>query len=151
MAIEWEAGSYYEIPILEPNSSSFLSLFPLGICNTWIQPGLDNISSPLMLFAAIENALLIGIMMFCLFFFKPQSTHLNFACFCIGFGLILFGIIGATTPIIGALVRYRIPGLPFFLIFFLLYYNKKKAIKMIPSLKFLQSWSSLKSFVLVFV
>jgi len=138
VALLSKAGSYYQIPILESNAFSFISIFPNSVFNVLFRPSLFDISSPIILLAAIENIIIILIIAFCLAFFKWKPKHLNFTLFCIGFVLILFGIIGMTTPILGALVRYKIPGLPFLMIFFIFYYNKAKALNKFPILKFLK-------------
>ena len=39
---------------------------------------------------------------------------------------ILFILIGLTTPVIGAIVRYKIPALPFFLMFVFLTFDMEK-------------------------
>jgi hypothetical protein len=49
--------------------------------------------------------------------------------------LLLFVLIGLTTPILGAMVRYKIPGLPFLLIVFLLMLDKEKLLNKFPGLK----------------
>jgi hypothetical protein len=51
--------------------------------------------------------------------------------FCFTFTIVLFLIIGLTTPIIGAIVRYKIPALPFLVFGLLLCVNNTQ----IPLLK----------------
>ena len=52
---------------------------------------------------------------------------MKFIVFSLIFILTLFTIIGLTTPVIGALVRYKMPALPFFF-FVLLSFIKLKSI-----------------------
>jgi hypothetical protein len=139
LANNMEAGSLYQIPVIEPNIISFMSGFPIAVLNVLARPFIFDISSPIILLTIIENTVILFIIGFCLLFFQRKTEHLNFTLFCFGFAMILFGIIGLTTPVLGAIVRYKIPGLPLLMIAFLFYYNKDKAINKFPILKFLKS------------
>jgi hypothetical protein len=44
-------------------------------------------------------------------------------------------IIGETTPILGAIARYRMIALPFLIIAFIFIYDKEKLLKLMPFLK----------------
>ncbi|HIN40094.1 MAG TPA: hypothetical protein EYM84_07460 [Flavobacteriales bacterium] len=134
-----EAGSLYQIPTIEPNALSFISGFPLAVFNVLLRPLFFDMSTPIVFLAIMENIVIMLIIGFCLLFFKRKTEHLNFMLFCIGFVVLLFGIIGMTTPVLGAVVRYKIPGLPLLMIIFLFYYNKDRAINKFPILKFLKS------------
>jgi uncharacterized protein with HEPN domain len=48
------------------------------------------------------------------------------------FVIIQLLIIGETTPIIGAIARYKVPALPFLMISFLFMLDKNKLLKRIP-------------------
>ena len=48
--------------------------------------------------------------------------------FCACFVILLFTLIGLTTPILGAAVRYKIPAIPFLVIAFLFILDKQKLI-----------------------
>ena len=52
--------------------------------------------------------------------------------FCLSIVLLLFTLIGLITPIMGAIVRYKVPGLPFLLIFLLLLLDKEKLAGKFP-------------------
>tara|TARA_Y100001933_G_scaffold249215_1_gene283986 strand:- start:599 stop:769 length:171 start_codon:yes stop_codon:yes gene_type:complete len=47
------------------------------------------------------------------------------------YAIALLTIIGMVTPIMGSLVRYKIPAIPFLLMFFLLFMEKEKGQKII--------------------
>jgi len=52
---------------------------------------------------------------------KPETrTEEQAIWFCLSFVIVLYAIMGLSTPILGNLVRYRIPALPFFFIALLL-------------------------------
>jgi len=76
--------------------------------------------------AAIENAMLLLLLALFLFFFKFESTHINLLLFCLTFVLILYLLIGYTTPVMGAIVRYKAPALPFLYVMLLLIFDKDK-------------------------
>ena len=137
VAIEWGAKSLYDIPILEPNIWSLIKGIPLAVLNVITRPHLLEVNNAMMLMAALENFLLMTIMAICILFSKKKIDNWNFMFFCIGFVVILFTLIGLITPILGALVRYKIPALPFLLIIFLLVFDKQKFIAKFPRLNFL--------------
>ena len=47
------------------------------------------------------------------FFIKPHNLAIPDVWYCLSFIVILFVLIGLTTPVLGALVRYKVPALPF--------------------------------------
>lgn len=111
------AGSFYQIPRLEPNFISVVKAIPTGVLNCFIQP-FPSRSMSLMAFPAIlENLIIITGVLFAI----PQiikkenwkNSHRNQIYFMLFFTFILFAIIGITTPIAGALVRYKLAALPF--------------------------------------
>jgi hypothetical protein len=108
-----KAGSIVYIPILSKDSIvSFLLAAPAGLFNCLFRPTLFDISSPLLVPAALENLLLVILIVYTLF--KPaQRNNLWWGCCC--FSMLLFIIIGITTPVMGSLVRYRVPALMAFL------------------------------------
>lgn len=125
--------SAIQINTLAPTFSSLLKNSPQAISNTLLRPFIWEIKSPMMLLAGLENILIIAFIILCIAFRKPfKEIRWEHFLFCISFALILFLIIGLTTPIIGAIARYKVPALPFFLISFLLILDKEKIKKCIP-------------------
>jgi hypothetical protein len=115
------AGSVIQIPVLEPTLKSFFMNSPQGLRNTLLRPFPWEIKSATMFLAVIENMLIFAILILCLWFKKPATTiRWDYVIACLSFVIIQFTIIGTTTPIIGAIVRYKVPALPFLLIAFLL-------------------------------
>jgi hypothetical protein len=49
----------------------------------------------------------------------------------------MFILTGLITPVMGAIVRYKVPALPFLMILLVMLIDKEKLIKKIPFLKFL--------------
>ena len=123
-----DAGSYFEIPKLDPNVSSIIKNTPIALFNMMVRPHLLESNSPFILLAAIENILLTGIIIFCIIFKKRKPGNKNLLFFCIGYVLILYSVIGLTTPVLGALVRYKAPGLPFLALIFIIILDKQKIL-----------------------
>jgi len=131
------SGSKFDINILEPTTLSFIKNVPQAMINTFIRPHIFEAKSPFILMAAVENLLIIVIAIISLIFIKFKGNDKNLIYFCAGFVLILFILTGIATPVMGAIVRYKVPALPFLLIAFLLMLDKEKMLKKIPFLNFL--------------
>lgn len=129
MAIEAKAGSYFEIPVLDGTLSNFILNIPVGFMNSIIRPLPNEINSPLMMLSAAENIILLIAIVYVLFWFSKKTAQQPvFFFFSLMFVLILFSVIGMMTPVSGALVRYKIQGLPFvfFVLFSLMESTKKE-------------------------
>ena len=126
-------NSAININRIEPTILSVLKNSPQAIINCFFRPFLWEIKSPLMLIAGLENILLLIALIFSLIFIKPIATiPLKEIIFCLSFVFILFTIIGISTPIIGAIARYKVPALPFLMIGFLFIIDKNKVCKRLP-------------------
>lgn len=115
-----DAGSLISSPVLEPTTWSLIKNAPWAFANTLFRPFLLDVYSPLVLFAAAENFLII--LMFILsisFFNKKLISNYSLLYFSIFFVIIMFVLCGLVTPVMGALVRYKIPALPFLFVIFL--------------------------------
>lgn len=121
----YPANSSFEIPELS-NWFSIIKYTPNAWVNTFIRPYLWESKSPFVLLSSLENLLFIGLFMVALFFPNKKREHLFYIIFCLSFVFILFTIIGLMIPIFGALVRYKVPALPFLAIalFLLIDFNK---------------------------
>jgi hypothetical protein len=130
------ANSLIEINDLEPALFSFIRNSPQAIVNTVFRPYIWESKSPLMLMAGMENLFIIAFILLCMLFTKPLAAiHWGYVLFCLSFVLIQFLIIGETTPVLGAIARYKTIALPFLLIAFLLILDKDKLVKKLPALK----------------
>ena len=127
------AGSIIQINTLQPTLTSVIKNAPQAFINTLFRPYLWELKSPMMLMAGAENILILLIILLCLLFIKPLSIiRWEYVLFCLSFVIIQFLIIGETTPVLGAIARYKVPALPFLLIAFLFLLDKEKLIKRIP-------------------
>ncbi|MBI4929451.1 MAG: DUF2142 domain-containing protein [Bacteroidetes bacterium] len=129
------AGSYIKIPLIEPTIPSIIKNAPLAFFNTAFRPHLLEAKNPLMIFSAIENIFILLFIFICMLFVSRKIQNRNMIYFCFSITVLLFALIGLTTPILGAVVRYKIPALPFFLITFLLLLDKEKLLHKFPFLK----------------
>ena len=112
------AGSSFDITNLDSNMISIMKAIPEGILNCFVRPLPWNVKSLIQIPAIIENLIifiLLSISLYNTIFLKSYKkiTSTNFLLLCVFFVLLLFTIIGITTPVSGALVRYKVPALPF--------------------------------------
>lgn len=125
-----EAGSTINIQRLGPNAESFIKASPQALFNTFMRPHIFEANSALMKVSALEN---IGILMVILltlsFLKKPGLPELNLICFSISFTIILAILVGLITPVMGAIVRYKIPFISFLLSACILAFNKDKFLQ----------------------
>ena len=123
---------------LEENLFSLLAAVPMGIVNSLTRPWPNEIKNFLFVPAVVENILLLFAIIFALFQKKKSTiSSFNFIVFCLLFTFLLYAIIGISTPILGALVRYKIPAMPFLTIAVLAFIQIEN-ISYIKNLKFIQ-------------
>lgn len=115
----------FSIGEFEPTLNGVLAKFFPAVNAAIFRPYLWETGSPTMLISGIENTILALLSIFILLS-RPlrilKEIRIDpFLIFCILFTLILAFGVGLSTSNFGALVRYKIPFLPFFL-FILLYF-----------------------------
>jgi hypothetical protein len=125
---EFQAGSSFSLGTTNP-----LLIFPMGIVTALFRPYLWEVRNPLMLLSALESLLFVLLTLYIFFkvgfftAFKYIFTH-PLTLFCFVFSILFAGAVGASTGNFGSLVRYKIPGMPFyFLMLILLYYQTSTA------------------------
>lgn len=116
--------SYFEI-----NTSNPLLMVLGGITATFYRPFLWEVNSPIALLSCAESSIFLFLTLFFIykkgikkFFTVPFSDPRILMCFV--FALIFSVAVGITSANFGALSRYKIPCMPFYLIMILLMYNK---------------------------
>lgn len=111
-----EKGSNIDLVRLESSASSFMKQVPIAILNSFLRPYPGEINSIFLALAFIENTTIILLIILMLTFFKKfNNSRFRFALFSLLFTLVLFSLVGLSTPNIGAIVRYKVPVLPFLL------------------------------------
>lgn len=114
MANYYESGSRFYLPPLTPDYGSFFSILPVALVTGLFRPWLWETNSLLALVPAIEMHLIwLGVIFAFIFREKRSASHWNKIIFILSFTCVLATIIGFATPVFGALVRYRVPFLPF--------------------------------------
>lgn len=130
------AGSLIATRTLQPNTIGLIENTPEAITNTLFRPHLFEAGSLFMFMSALENLLLILLIIASVVFFKkPHKEALPLLYLSIFFVFSLALLIGLVNPVLGSIVRFRIPLLPFLAIIFILLLDKEKMIKTIPFLK----------------
>jgi hypothetical protein len=105
-------GSMIETPALTSNIFDFTWQGFRGLLVTLFRPHLFEAHNFASLPAALENAVTIGLLA-AIPFIRNKRFKLKHILFCLSFTAILFALAGMTTPVLGALVRYKIPAQPF--------------------------------------
>ncbi len=106
-------GSKIEIPMLKPNLKSILINSPSAFFRTLFRPSVFEISNLMSFMAAFENLIIALLLIVMALLFTTKNIKNEWLWFCVLFVVILFTLSGLTTPVLGALVRYKAPALPF--------------------------------------
>ena len=127
----FDTGSAFKIIPIEPSITSLLKAIPMGAINGFFRPFPNNINNFLQLFPLLENMLLYLMVLYLLFkilFLKIKINQdvKNVLWNSLFFIIMLFILTGVSTPVIGALVRYKVPGLLFLIIVINLMYDQFK-------------------------
>lgn len=131
-----ESGSILDIEPIEPDFISLLAHSPEAFFNSLCRPFVFESKSPLMILAGIENMILLLLIVMSIY--KRSKLNLqqkNLFLFLILYGIAMFTLIGLITPVMGALVRYKVPALPLFAIAFVLLGDWKMILNNRPKLK----------------
>lgn len=135
---DYYQGMSFDIGNYEPTIKGAISVAPAAIVAGLYRPFIFEAKSLVMLLSGFENLILLSLSIYVLLkggikFFLKELIKNPFLIFCLIFSLIMALGIGLSTSNFGALVRFKIPILPFFLLFWLIilsnYYNNKKLIK----------------------
>ena len=130
------SNSAFYLKRLNNNPIEFVKMIPSALTNTTFRPFIWESKSTMMLINSLENIMLFLFGILCLLFSK-KSANIDFKLvgFCLTFIIILYLFIGWTTPISGAIVRYKIPAWPFFMILSLLILDEQKLYSKLPFLE----------------
>ncbi|MBS1684804.1 MAG: hypothetical protein JSS76_08625 [Bacteroidetes bacterium] len=116
LGLAMKAGSLADTSIREATCTEPLKLIPAAIYNVFLQPALWSHGAMNKLFG-LENTVVLLLAILSLRYFKrPKRAKMQLAAFSLVFVFLNYAVVGITIPIIGALVRYKVFGLLFFLI-----------------------------------
>lgn len=132
------SGSLINIPLLTPDIWSFIKYAPQAFFITMFRPFVTEADSMMVLMAALENLLISLVLIIALVFANYRQIHKSIFYACMFAVIFMFVLTGLITPVMGAMVRYKVPALPFLMILLIMMIDKEKMIKKIPFLKFLE-------------
>lgn len=134
LAIEMRSGSFVMPPkLLLPDIGLFLSQAPYAAYITLFGPIVHAGGGALGLISAVENVGIILFLILCVSFHRRwQRMDHTMLLTVFLFVLVLSLVIGWTTPVMGAIVRYRTPLLPFLMIAGLLTLDRDRLISKWP-------------------
>ncbi len=108
-----DVGGLIQMDKVEPGLWPLLKHIPEALYNAFILPLPWSNISVLSMLPLAENLLLACLFIFCLFY--PRWVQINKPALImwLSFTFLLYSLSGLTTPVIGALVRYKTPAMPF--------------------------------------
>ncbi len=125
------SGSAIYMDRLQYNFSSFAKLIPESFYNVLCKPFFYDSNSVLELIGSVENLCFVLFFIVCFLFEGKSSIDKNMLLLCLSIVVVSFVLIGITTTVTGAIVRYKVPFIPFLLMIPLLFLNAEK-IKKFP-------------------
>jgi hypothetical protein len=125
LMITEKAGSWILIPACNAHPGSFLGHAPEYLFNALLRPNLREVKNTMQWMPAMENILMTLLFAFVVLFHKkiPLPDMEVYFWF---FAIFLLLTAGSVTPVLGALVRYKVPALP--LLWWSLFCRAKKIL-----------------------
>ncbi|RLD43210.1 MAG: hypothetical protein DRI86_10380 [Bacteroidetes bacterium] len=116
LALSEDSGSLVSPIMFQANSLSIATNSPIAIINTLFRPMFWEANNIMALFASFENLAIIILILLIIIFPRNNVDDPSLVWFTFIFSISFFIIIGLATPVLGALSRYRVIGLLFFLL-----------------------------------
>ncbi len=135
-----EAGSLLHTRYVKPELWDFVLFFPRAFFYVLTRPHVFEVYSPVVMMAAIENLIILIMLVYAVFFRDKHRINHPLIWLSIWFAVLIMGFVGVVTPLHGAFVRYKILALPFIWVAFI-HFSKLPAadrLKNTPLFKFLQ-------------
>lgn len=105
-------GSRISIPGIDGTVIGTLRAVPVAWVNALLRPWPWQAGSPFLALAFLENLLLLALFLVPMCFPSwPSDTRIVSLCLIFSFGILV--LTGLVTPVVGAIVRYKVPALPF--------------------------------------
>jgi hypothetical protein len=115
-----DESSAFEFGEVENSLSGIIKKAPIGVYTTYFRPQLWEVRKPIILFTALESFIILLFTLKLLFtkgkYFLSLMRKDAFVQIFFYYTMIFGVIVGLTTFNFGTLVRYRIPGICFFLV-----------------------------------
>ena len=113
-------GNSFDIGTVDASVTGILSKAPIGVVSGLFRPFLWEVRNVVMLFSSIENTFFLLFTLWVIF--NVRITRLGhylqkepLLLFALSFSILFAFTVGLTTPNFGALVRFKIPLIPFFI------------------------------------
>lgn len=106
------SGSYFETTMIERSSKQLLKNIPEALENVFLRPyPNDPPPSKFKYVTILDSWGILGLFLTVVFFYrrKIQRNELNLIVSLMVFSIVLALLIGWTTPVFGAIVRYKVP------------------------------------------
>ncbi len=114
VARDTKAGSTISLGKLDDSAYSYIKNIPNSLINGLFRPTIFEAKNLFSFSSAVENLFIIILLILLLIFFKkPIESQLPYIYFSIYFSILLSILIGLTVPVLGAVVRYKVPFIPF--------------------------------------
>lgn len=121
VARDTKAGSKIQLGELDDSAWSYIKNVPQAFSNGLLRPTIIEVKNIFFAFSAIENTILLLLIFFMILNFKkPSEKQLPILYFSLYFTILLTLLIGLTVPVLGAIVRYKVPFMPFIVALLLL-------------------------------
>src|SRR5690606_29037898 len=129
-----EGGSSYSLGNVSYTPIGMAKVFPRAVTVTLFQPFIFQVKNPVMLLSAIESTIFLFGTIFILFKigiirYINYIMSQPFILMCLVFSIFFAFAIGISTYNFGALVRYKLPCLPFYGIALIIPYMLHKTLK----------------------
>ena len=105
-------GSRIDIARLDGSVISTLKAMPMAVTNALLRPWPWQVDGVFGLMALAENAILLMLLVLP-FLFREKNAPTGLIALCLMFTLTILTLTGLVTPVVGAIVRYKVPALPF--------------------------------------
>lgn len=135
-------GSSFDIGSFDANIGSMITKAPLAINYALFRPYIWEAKNMLMVFSALENMVILLLTIYFLIRIKFRKIRRTMSqhpiiFFSFSYAIVFAFSVGISTSNFGALVRYKIPFIPFYIasIFILLKEHEKKNTELLPEAK----------------
>lgn len=129
LAIKMDSGSFVMPELLLPEVWLFVKQAPYALGIALFGPILHVGGGALGLVSAVENIVIVAFLVLCVVYRKGWAgVDKALLASLLGYVTLLALVIGWTTPVMGAVVRYRTPLLPFLLIAGLLLLDRTRLL-----------------------
>jgi hypothetical protein len=101
--------------VLEKNNTNIYKAIPIGFFSGWLHPSIFNVLKKIFLPFAVEYTIIFSLML--IFVIQTFQKKINFnseTAFVLTICIVYSTFIGITSPIIGNLIRFKTPIMPFF-------------------------------------